>query len=330
MKLDAQFFSSPTGQLIAVGALAALAAGAVAWQRAQGSGAAMPSASAAAPASLPKVFDRAGARFEPPPSPPALPGALPPAPAVSEPSVAPRVLPLAISIAAAVESKNQPEASAPYGRLIPCETVVTLESSRLETPVIGLVTDNVWQSGRLVIPAGAEVHGRASLDRARERLAAQGQWTIVWSTPGQGSSHELRVGGIALDREFGADGSWGAHDGSAGLRGQILRTGDLREARLFAASFLSAATSALQDTRTTAGILGETAVPAATARNAALAGTSAILRERAQQLRDAVAQDGFYVHVPAGKPFYLYVTESLGGSGNAAAAESTPPAPSTL
>ncbi|OAM90415.1 hypothetical protein AW736_08025 [Termitidicoccus mucosus] len=212
--------------------------------------------------------------------------------------------------------------------MIPCETVVTLESNRLETPVIGLVTEDVWHNGYLIIPAGAEVHGRASLDRARERLAVQGRWMIVWRSPGRENGRELRVDGIALDREIAADGQWGSHDGSAGLRGEILRTDDWREIKLFAATFLSVATSALQDTRSTAGLLGETAVPTATARNATLAGTSAILREYAQQLRDAVAHDGFYVRVPAGKPFYLYVTQTLDAFDRPATAPATGSMPS--
>jgi hypothetical protein len=29
--------------------------------------------------------------------------------------------------------------------MIPCETVVTLESNRLATPVIGIVTEDVWE-----------------------------------------------------------------------------------------------------------------------------------------------------------------------------------------
>ena len=48
-----------------------------------------------------------------------------------------------------------------------------------------------------------------------------------------------------------------------------------------------------------------------TARNASLSGTGAVLREYAQQLRDAITRDGFYLRVPAGKPFYLYVTEPI-------------------
>jgi hypothetical protein len=28
-------------------------------------------------------------------------------------------------------------------------------------------------------------------------------------------------------------------------------------------------------------------------------------------MREAIARDGFYLRVPAGKPFYLYVTQTL-------------------
>lgn len=325
MKLDAEFFSSPTGQLVAVAALAAIAVGVVAWQRTRQT-AALPPAKATAPASLPKVFERTGLRFEPPASPPA-PATTAPGPKPELPPV-PSVLPLTLFAAHSPETESPQFADAPFGRLIPCETVVTLESNRLETPVIGLVTEDVWHNGRLLIPAGAEVHGRASLDRARERLAVQGRWVIVWRSPDRENGRELAVDGIALDREFTVDGQWGPHDGSAGLRGEILRTDDWREIKLFAATFLSTATSALQDTRATAGLLGETAVPAATARNATLAGTSAILREYAQQLREAVANDGFYVRVPAGAPFYLYVTQTFGATSHSAAAPATGHAPS--
>jgi hypothetical protein len=193
---------------------------------------------------------------------------------------------------------------APFGRLIPCLTVTTLESNRLETPLIGLVTEDVWHDGKVIVPAGAEVHGRADLDRTRERLAVAGSWMIVWRTAGADNGTELRVSGLALDRDSESDGS-------AGLTGQVLRSGEDHALRLFAATFLASATSALQDTRTTAGLIGESSIPLTTARNATLAGSGAILREYAQQLRDAVAKDGFYLRVPAGKAFYLYVTQSI-------------------
>ncbi len=318
MKLDAAFLSTPTGQLTLVGLLAALTVGAVAWQRGHRRQVLAPAVKAVMPVALPKVFTREGTRVPPPSTP--LPNLAAPAnplraaqPGSTKPSppTAPPVLPLALF--AAPPPAEKPSLSyAPFGRLIPCETVVTLESNRLDTPVIALVTEGVWQDGRLIIPAGAEVHGRAATDRARERLAASGTWTIVCRTRDRDHGDELRVQGIALDREFDpTTGAWGEHDGSAGLRGTVLRTDDVREIKLFAATFLATATAALQDTRASTGLLGETAVPATTARNASLAGTGAILREYAQQIRDSIARDGFYLRVPAGKPFYLYVTETL-------------------
>ena len=84
-----------------------------------------------------------------------------------------------------------------------------------------------------------------------------------------------------------------------------------RELKLFAATFLATATAALQESRPTAGLLGESSVPTTTARNAVLAGTGAVLREQAQAIRDSIARDGFYLRVPAGKPFYLYLTQTL-------------------
>ncbi|MEY4940510.1 MAG: hypothetical protein RIQ93_2245 [Verrucomicrobiota bacterium] len=315
MKFDRDFLTSGTGQVVLVVAVLLLGVLAVRWQNQQEPAPALPTAKPAPSPALPKTLTREGVRFVRPPA-PAVTSAAPPAAGATAQQVAqtnaPRELPLLIASAPREISPTAAAPSAPYGRLIPCETVVALESNRLETPVIGLVTEDVWHDGRLVIPAGAEVHGRASLDRARERLAVQGEWKIVWRTPDRDNGTELAVQGLALDREWNADTQqWGEHDGSAGLRGQIIKTDNDRELKLFAATFLATATAALQETRPTAGLLGESSVPTTTARNAVLAGTGAVLREQAQAIRESIARDGFYVRVPAGKPFYLYLTQTL-------------------
>ena len=311
MKFNREFFGSTTGQLVMIGALIAVGVVVMRWQHRQRQTTPLPTAPAAQPLSLPKTFAREIAKFPKPaiPAESAAHGGLRSSIAAVE---KPRIVPLTLLAAKPPATPAETPVFAPYGRLIPCETVVTLESNRLDTPVLGLVTEDVWHAGRLVVPAGAEVHGHAALDRARERLAVQGAWRIVWRTPDADNGTELAVQGLALNRDFdSATGRWGEQDGSAGLRGEILKTDDERELKLFAATFLSGATAALQDTRNAAGLLGEIALPAATARNAALAGTGAVLRDYAQQLREAVARDGLYVRVPSGKPFYLYVTETL-------------------
>ncbi len=312
MKIDSTFFASPTGQIVLVATLVLFAGTALYTQR-QRRAAALPAAGAAAPAALPRTIVREGARLvatppaefvvEPRAATPAEPEAKP------EPARVARSFP--ISLLTVKPDPDPTVAQAPFGRLVPCETVLTIESNHLETPVIALVTEDVWQDGKLVIPAGAEVHGRVAADRARERLAAAGTWTIVWRR-GPENGRELAVRGLALDRDRDpATGVWGPHDGSAGLKGEVLRTSDWREVQLFAATFLSTATAALQDTRSAAGPLGETLLPATTARNATLAGAGAVLREHARQVREAIDRDGFYLRIPAGKPFYLYITEAI-------------------
>ncbi len=49
----------------------------------------------------------------------------------------------------------------PYGRLLRCELVNTVESTNIDTPIVGLVMENAWNDGRVIIPAGTEVHGVA-------------------------------------------------------------------------------------------------------------------------------------------------------------------------
>jgi hypothetical protein len=192
---------------------------------------------------------------------------------------------------------------APYGRLIPCELIVTIDSSSIQTPIIGLITEDIYHDGRLIIPAGTEVHGTAQADRKRERIASNGGWTLVWQT-----GEELHLDGIALDREKNQDGQgWGITDGSAGLRGQVLKTDNLAELKLFAATFLSGAASALTVNQQT--IYGSQLVP--TLQNAPLKGAQDVLGTYAQQILDTIQRDGFYVRVTAGKEFYLYVTQTI-------------------
>jgi hypothetical protein len=226
----------------------------------------------------------------------------------------PKVLPISLFSGgtSAPGASELSKAYAPYGRLIPCQTVITLESSKLDTPVIGLVTEDVWNNGRLIIPAGAEVHGRASLDRSRERIAASGRWVIVWRDGTDLNGTELVLNGIALDREKDdTTGEFGLRDGSAGLVGDLLRTDNTEEIKLFASTFLAGVASGFQQVQTQTNAFGVTQIVSGSARDAALQGTAGVLNEYAKQIQDAIERDGFFVRVPAGKQFYLYVTQTI-------------------
>ena len=192
---------------------------------------------------------------------------------------------------------------APFGRLIPCELVITVDSSSIQTPIVGLVTEDIFHHGQLIIPAGTEVHGSAQVDRARERIASNGRWTLVWQ-----NGQELNVSGLALDHDREPDtGTWGITDGSAGLRGKLLKTDNLAEVKLYVAALLSGAAEAFTDKQISP--FGSFALPSL--ENAPLKGAQAVLDRYAQQILTAIERDGFYVRVPAGKQFYLYITQTI-------------------
>ncbi len=224
----------------------------------------------------------------------------------SQPTSAPVLPPISLVSETPSQERKAKEFSgnfAPFGRLIPCELVITVDSSSINTPIVGLVTEDVFHHGQLIVAAGTEVHGSATVDRTRERIASDGRWTIVWQ-----NGEERNVSGLALDHERDADtGTWAITDGSAGLRGRLLKTDNLAEVKLYAAALLSGAADVFTDKNTSA--FGTFTLPSL--QNAPLKGAQAVLDRYAQQILTAIERDGFYVRVPAGKQFYLYVTQTL-------------------
>ncbi|MGD0615745.1 MAG: TrbI/VirB10 family protein [Verrucomicrobiota bacterium] len=232
------------------------------------------------------------------------PSPLPTVPANQAPTLSPISL-FADSSAGIPPAKKLSAVFAPFGRLIPCETVVTVDSSSIQTPIIGLITENIYFGGRLVIPAGTEIHGTAQTDHQRERIASGNSWTLIWQ-----NGLEMRIKAIALDREFENDTNqtgWAITDGSAGLRGEVIKSDNLADIKLFAATFLSGAAGALTEKQQT--VFGPVNSP--TLNNAPFAGAQAVLQTYAQQIFDSIRKDGFYVRVPSGKQFYLYVLQTI-------------------
>jgi hypothetical protein len=301
------FFRSPTGAVLLFLLLLLISYIVAIGFKTPGSGNPSPKGGGASEASdtnpqIVQTITRAMSAFNPPketPPPSVVVPTVEPKKETAPPALAP------ISLYAASANERTPESLgddyAPYGRLIPCELVITVDSSTIDTPIVGLVTDDVWNDGRLIIPAGTEVHGTAQVDHTRERIASSGNWTLVWQT-----GEELNVTGLALDRDAEDDG-WGITDGSAGLRGEMLKTDDFAEIKLFVATFLSGAANGLLQTQQT--VFGTQTV--GSFQNAPFTGAQAVLNAYAQQILDTIERDGFYVRVPAGKQFYLYVTQTI-------------------
>jgi hypothetical protein len=208
---------------------------------------------------------------------------------------------------------------APAFRLVKCQLVNTVDSSNITTPVIGLVTDDLWWNGKIIIRADSEVHSVANVDRVRERIASNGEITFVLNEP-DGSGRELVVHGMVLDMEKDdALDSYGITDGSAGLRGDVIRTANNDLIKLYAASLVSGIAGAFASgangvlgnrVYTNNSSLGMSALQGAVI-NPAVGGTQSVLDRYAEQIASSIERDGFFVRVPAGKQFYVYCTEAI-------------------
>ncbi len=237
-------------------------------------------------------------------------------------------------VAAAAQVPEPPAEFAPFGRLVRCQLVNTLDSLTARTqPIVALVTQDLAWNGTVIVPAGSEAFGYARpepiIDAAGVgRLVDDGEWTLVLPESAAGENgRELALRGRAVDRrelEASAQGqarSWGIDDGADGLVGYTLSTLDNREIKLFAAAAISGMVQGFgslaqreQAAPGVAGALGATQ-PAPTLGNALTASASAggadYLNQVVARIRDEIARRGVYVRVPAGKTFYLFVEQTI-------------------
>jgi len=220
---------------------------------------------------------------------------------------------------AKAESREPKADYAPAFRLVKCQLVNTVDSSNITTPIIGLVTDDLWWNGKIIIRANSEVHGVANVDRVRERIAGNGEFTFVLNEA-DGSGRELVVRGMVLDMEKDDSmESYGITDGSAGLRGDVIRTANSDVIKLYAASLISGIAGAFSSNAN--GILGNRVYTNNSALglsalqglavNPAVGATQSVLDRYAEQIESSIERDGFFVRVPAGKQFYVYCTEGI-------------------
>jgi hypothetical protein len=206
---------------------------------------------------------------------------------------------------------------AAYGRFLRCKLLITVDSNSIQTPIVGVLLEDVYSiHHELLIPAMAEVHGMAQAASAEERIASQSHWVLVWKKDGQ--EVELPLDGIALDHAPSPKGTgWGLTDGSAGLRGQEIRSDNLAEIKMLLAQFSagfaqSFAQSGLQSVITPSGTV--LASQNNGFQQAAAQGAENAANLYAQQIADTVKREGIFIRVPAGTDFYVYVTQTIDAS----------------
>ncbi len=247
-----------------------------------------------------------------PTMPPARPQASVPKPPeeAARPTPTPKPPPPIPQAIFATKEEARSEYYLPYGRLLRCEMVNAVESTNIETPIIGLITEDVWHAGRLVIPAGTEVHGLAQKTAARERIGSERQWVLVFQ-----DGRELPLSGTVLD--YAPDGTngdkWAETDGSAGLRGYMVAADKYAEAKAILAAMISAGAGAFPAMTNIISPLtgGVTQVQQGGYQDAIAAGIQAGGQIYSERLLEGLKNDPYYVRVPAGTTFYLYVAQTV-------------------
>lgn len=195
---------------------------------------------------------------------------------------------------------SEPKLFAPRGILIKAALVITVDSSALQTPVLGLVTEDVYWNQKLIVPAGTQVHAQASNGRTRDRIEIKGSFTFIWE-----DGREYSISGIALDHHRLSDDTYAITDGSAGIRGQIIQNDQYAEVKIMIAEALQGImNNNQQQFQSIYGLQ-----PTNTSRNAALGGGSQAASAYSDLLTKKLGQDLDFVRVGAGTQFYIYTLD---------------------
>lgn len=199
-----------------------------------------------------------------------------------------------------------PEVFAPRGTLIKAALVITLESNANGTPVLAMVSEDVYFQGKLIVPAGTQVMAASATaasnanSRFRDRIDVRGAFTFIWA-----DGSEYVINGIALDHEPLPDGTFGITDGSPGIRGRILKTDDYAELKILVSEALQGVLKSQQTSfQSIYGLVPDSSRGNSTI-NAGAGGASAYSSLLVKKLE----KDLEYVQVSAGTSFYIYTTD---------------------
>jgi hypothetical protein len=205
----------------------------------------------------------------------------------------------------------------PSFRLIRCMLVTAPQTGDIESPLIGVVLDDQYNTDanghpHLVVPAGVEVHSMGRPSPVRDRIDGDGDWTFVWRTVDEDNALELRVPALALNRDYDSGlGLYGDEEKSPGIRGRRFQSYSetvIKEALLEATA---ATIRTLKTTQAQTNPLTNTTnyQQKPGQKNALIEGAAAGVDRVTQMLddiRQQIEQKGYYVAVLPGKEFYLY------------------------
>ncbi|MBE6374686.1 MAG: TrbI/VirB10 family protein [Lentisphaerae bacterium] len=207
------------------------------------------------------------------------------------------------------------ERYAPYGRLLNCKLVNTLESNVDGTPLIAMVIEDLWWVNakgerKLVIPAGTEVHGKMG-SCVRNRMMASGNFVLVWQLTSGEVGMELQLNGRVLEKsnQAGNKNLATITDMAAGIPGRVMNNTNLNEMLQYTMAFMQGLSSGLQTTRTYDN--GHTIINEndGSTKNALASAFQQMSEVALENISDKINKESYYIRVAAGTEFYLYIEQ---------------------
>ena len=211
------------------------------------------------------------------------------------------------------------ERFAPYGRLIACKMVNTVESGDTDTPLIAVVIEDLWWINakgekKLIIPAGTEVFGKVNGAKPqRNRLTTDGNFVLVWQATSDMVGFELQLKGIALEKSTYPDNRMLAAitDMSAGIPGQVMSNENLSKFLVYTLAFGQGLAQGYQtnEVYTDSGVTVTT--QDGTTKNAMARGAETLAQVMLQDVSQMIAKESYYIRVPSGTEFYIFVQQVI-------------------
>ena len=207
------------------------------------------------------------------------------------------------------------ERYAPYGRLLNCKLVNTLESNVEGTPLIAMVIEDLWWVNakgerKLIIPAGTEVHGRMG-SCVRNRMMASGNFVLVWQLTSGEVGMELQLNGRVLEKsnQAGNKNLATITDMAAGIPGRIMNNTNLNEMLQYTMAFVQGLSAGFQSTRTYDN--GSTVIQEndGSTKNALASAFQQMSEVALENISDKINKESYYIRVAAGTEFYLYIEQ---------------------
>lgn len=211
------------------------------------------------------------------------------------------------------------ERFAPYGRLIACKMVNTVESGDTDTPLIAVVIEDLWWINakgekKLIIPAGTEVYGTVNGAKPmRNRLTTGNNFILVWQATSNMVGFELQLKGVALEKSTHPENRMLAAitDMSAGIPGQVMSNENLSKFLVYTLAFGQGLTQGYQtnEVYTDSGVTITT--QDGTTKNAMARGAETLAQVMLQDVSQMIAKESYYIRVPSGTEFYIFVQQVI-------------------